>query len=454
MICATALLLPFLCGYILRFVCLFVFFAISSDLLLFSVVSLNKEKERNRSNRNIIQYCIESMMLSTYRAATLVDGVGQNSDLEIRLGLEKADLAKRDVQLKREFKKIAKQKVLLADEWKKARLDRASLEEDRRRFDAVRRSPWFQSAMLPTSKTERVKLNVGGQVFETSKGVLSRDRDSLLHAIVSSSSPLELDSAGCFYIDRDWWLFRHILRFLRDGRLPQDRELLAQIYAEADFYNLVSLRRAIRETLDPAHVVERTSGLSEKKLRQIETSRSLGSPSVYFPTKSSVRDGGLYDATRTIRAQTSNNAYETIRQSLDDLSALERRRDSTVYPRSRRRGPPRDGRFDYYDDDERNLMYSYNGMHRKHYAKRNRDDRWWTSSTYRGNDYRDGLSRLRTGDIHWHPRGGDGQHFARRSRSALRTHGTWDTRPGFRRDGYPPARIPGRSQNRYSSYDY
>ena len=49
--------------------------------------------------------------------------------------------------------------------------------------------------MLPTSDLRRVRLNVGGQVFETSVRVLRRDPDSLLAALASEDAPLELDDA-------------------------------------------------------------------------------------------------------------------------------------------------------------------------------------------------------------------------------------------------------------------
>ena len=367
-----------------------------------------------------------------FGATSLADTLGAKSDLEVRLGLERADLQKRDVQVKREFKNVARQKILLGDEWKKARLDRASLEEDRRRFETVRRSPWFQAALLPTSAGERVRLNVGGQVFETSKGVLSRDPDSLLHAIVSSNSPLEIDTAGAFYIDRDWWLFRHILRFLRDGRLPEDRELLSQLYFEADYYNLVTLRRAIRELLDPAHVVERTSGLSEQNIRRIETARGLGPPSTigYGMQPANVRDESLYAPARALRQSQERDAYQTLRQSLDDISLLETKKAHR---------------------DRRDVEFAYG---RKHYAaehaRRRRDDRWWTGAMYGGNDFKRGLDRLRTGKVQW--RGRNEHNYYEDptsvSRHGARTNSTWSTAPG-----YSPTRH-GRIRGRNEFYHY
>ena len=64
---------------------------------------------------------------------------------------------------------------------------------------------------------------------------------------MSRESPISKDQNGVFYFDRDWWLFRYILIFLRDGSLPQDRNLLAQLYREAAFWHLVELQKAVEE---------------------------------------------------------------------------------------------------------------------------------------------------------------------------------------------------------------
>lgn len=41
------------------------------------------------------------------------------------------------------------------------------------------------------------------------------------------------------------WIFRHILAFLHDGVLPSDLAVLQEMYTEASYYRLNSLRRAI-----------------------------------------------------------------------------------------------------------------------------------------------------------------------------------------------------------------
>jgi len=43
------------------------------------------------------------------------------------------------------------------------------------------------------------------------------------------------------------WLFRYVLTFLRDGTLPDDRSILAELYREATFWHLSQLQLAIEE---------------------------------------------------------------------------------------------------------------------------------------------------------------------------------------------------------------
>ena len=91
-----------------------------------------------------------------------------------------------------------------------------------------------------------VALNVGGQVFETTVDVLTRDPYSVLAACCRIHSPIPKDEkSGLFYFDRDWWLFRHILAFLRSNVLPNELETLKELYTEASFYRLESLMKAI-----------------------------------------------------------------------------------------------------------------------------------------------------------------------------------------------------------------
>lgn len=100
-------------------------------------------------------------------------------------------------------------------------------------------------------------LNVGGQIFETQVGVLIRDPYSILAGLCRKTPLIAPDASGIFYIDRDWWLFRHILAFLRSNILPNELETLKELFVEASFYRMESLQRAIEEL--PLNQVSNTS---------------------------------------------------------------------------------------------------------------------------------------------------------------------------------------------------
>ncbi|XP_061743511.1 BTB/POZ domain-containing protein KCTD12-like [Nerophis ophidion] len=96
-----------------------------------------------------------------------------------------------------------------------------------------------------------VELNVGGQVYVTRLDTLTAVPDSLLWAKFSQSSPEDLpkDSKGRFFFDRDGFLFRYILDYLRDSELflPEFFKERRRLQKEADFFRLPELSRQLGE---------------------------------------------------------------------------------------------------------------------------------------------------------------------------------------------------------------
>jgi len=112
----------------------------------------------------------------------------------------------------------------------------------------MQRKDWFPEEYLKGHRSEyrKVKINVGGQLFELSEVLLNREPKSLLAALLEEDSPLsDAGVDGAVHVDRDWWIFRHILKFLRDGVLPRDRELLTAMYKESSFWRFNNLKCAI-----------------------------------------------------------------------------------------------------------------------------------------------------------------------------------------------------------------
>uniref|UniRef100_A0A3Q4G384 Potassium channel tetramerisation domain containing 12.1 n=1 Tax=Neolamprologus brichardi TaxID=32507 RepID=A0A3Q4G384_NEOBR len=93
--------------------------------------------------------------------------------------------------------------------------------------------------------SEIIELNVGGQVYVTRHKTLIAVPDSLLWNMFSKKSPKELarDSKGRFFLDRDGFLFRYILDYLRDLNLvlPDYFPEKSRLQREADFFQLRDL---------------------------------------------------------------------------------------------------------------------------------------------------------------------------------------------------------------------
>ena len=65
--------------------------------------------------------------------------------------------------------------------------------------------------------TETVKFNVGGTIYEVSRSLLKRYPDTMLAK--SASKRWQEDSMSEIFIERDGDLYRHVLSYLRDGRV-------------------------------------------------------------------------------------------------------------------------------------------------------------------------------------------------------------------------------------------
>ncbi|CEP09255.1 hypothetical protein [Parasitella parasitica] len=92
---------------------------------------------------------------------------------------------------------------------------------------------------------EKIKLNVGGQLFETSLTTLRKDPNSMLASMFSDNSTIQPDADNSYFIDRDGTYFRFVLNYLRDLRIPagvtQDPKIMDELMQEARFYGLNDL---------------------------------------------------------------------------------------------------------------------------------------------------------------------------------------------------------------------
>ena len=101
----------------------------------------------------------------------------------------------------------------------------------------------------------KITLDIGGQIYSTSKATLCAKKDSLLATMFSGRHELVKSENGAYFIDADGTYFGIILNYLR-GRiqyisdLPDNRNVLLQLRREADFYNLVELKDLIKMCLN------------------------------------------------------------------------------------------------------------------------------------------------------------------------------------------------------------
>uniref|UniRef100_A0A9W3F062 BTB/POZ domain-containing protein KCTD8 n=1 Tax=Camelus bactrianus TaxID=9837 RepID=A0A9W3F062_CAMBA len=104
----------------------------------------------------------------------------------------------------------------------------------------------------PSPFPEVMQLNVGGQVYVTKHSTLLSVPDSTLASMFSPSSPrggarrrgeLPRDSRARFFIDRDGFLFRYVLDYLRDKQLalPEHFPEKERLLREAEYFQLTDL---------------------------------------------------------------------------------------------------------------------------------------------------------------------------------------------------------------------
>lgn len=100
---------------------------------------------------------------------------------------------------------------------------------------------------------EIIELNVGGQVYITRYSTLISVPDSLLWEMFSQKSAKSLarDTKGRFFVDRDGFLFRYILDYMRDQQLvlPDHFPERGRLQREAEFFILPELVKLLAPKL-------------------------------------------------------------------------------------------------------------------------------------------------------------------------------------------------------------
>ncbi|XP_046840393.1 BTB/POZ domain-containing adapter for CUL3-mediated RhoA degradation protein 3-like [Xenia sp. Carnegie-2017] len=106
------------------------------------------------------------------------------------------------------------------------------------------------ATVIKGAPTKYVKLNVGGSLHYVTLGTLTK-QDNMLRAMFSGRMEVLTDTEGWILIDRAGKHFGCILNFLRDGTscLPDSRQELEELLAEAKFYLIEELVKQCEEAL-------------------------------------------------------------------------------------------------------------------------------------------------------------------------------------------------------------
>lgn len=97
-----------------------------------------------------------------------------------------------------------------------------------------------------------IKLNIGGQIFETTKSTLLSIQDTYFTGMLDESHEFSKTlKDGTYFIDRDNKYFGYILKFLRNGMINIDGLKyceLKDIVDEAEYYLIEPLVQYIKES--------------------------------------------------------------------------------------------------------------------------------------------------------------------------------------------------------------
>jgi len=114
-----------------------------------------------------------------------------------------------------------------------------------------------QRTVIKGNPSQYVKLNVGGSLYYTTIGTLTKVPETMLQAMFSGRMEVLTDSEGWILIDRCGKHFGTILNYLRDGTvpLPVNTTDIEEILAEAKFYCISGLVNLCDKALESRNAV-------------------------------------------------------------------------------------------------------------------------------------------------------------------------------------------------------
>ena len=140
---------------------------------------------------------------------------------------------------------------------------------------------------------EWIKLNVGGQIFLTTKRTLLSEPNSMLANMFSGEfSPGAKDEQGAYMIDRTPEYFKPILNYLRTKELIMDQNISKNgVLAEARYFGIQGLVDQIEE-MEKKRIPESLKPTFERMARNYVNS---GGSSQRYATARSNNSGSSSD---------------------------------------------------------------------------------------------------------------------------------------------------------------
>jgi len=107
---------------------------------------------------------------------------------------------------------------------------------------------------ISSSTNNKIRLNIGGQLFTTSLDTLTSEKGTFFTAMFSEQFHTQPDEDGEYFIDRDSKHFPTILNYLRDPMIQKsfsfldyNEKELRELKNEVDYYQIRSFQRMIEE---------------------------------------------------------------------------------------------------------------------------------------------------------------------------------------------------------------
>ncbi|XP_054852735.1 BTB/POZ domain-containing protein KCTD12-like isoform X2 [Eublepharis macularius] len=132
---------------------------------------------------------------------------------------------------------------------------------------------------------EIIELNVGGQVYITRHNTLVSVPGSLLWEMFTQKNirSLARDNKGRFFVDRDGFLFRYILDYMRDQQLvlPEHFPERSRLQREAEYFKLPELVKTLAPKLSKQNSIgdEPCQSDPEELSPSMDTARNLAAAS-------------------------------------------------------------------------------------------------------------------------------------------------------------------------------